>query len=101
MTQLVMQIFDIHVGMTRCKEGPIHDDELIIHLLACFYLCLKSEHRINAMGFVTFLKYCISLPSFRALAKFLAPNKENPVECFDTASDAKITYVLIEEMILE
>ena len=96
MTQLAMQIFDIHVGMTRCRDGPINEDELIFSLLACFYLCLKSENRIYTMGFITFLKYCVSLHSFQALAKFLAPKNEHPLECFDSASDAKIAYVIIE-----
>ena len=102
MTQLAMQIFDVHVGMTRCNEGPIREDFIIIvHLLACFYLCLKSEHRINSMGFVTFVQYCVSLPSFQALAKFLEPNTVNPLECFGSASDAKMTYLLMEQTILE
>ena len=58
MTQLVMQVFDIHLSTTRSSPEEPEDEELIVQLLACFYLCLKAEHRINEMRFDSFIQHC-------------------------------------------
>ena len=99
MTQQVMQILDIHNGMSRrSTEEPAEpeDESLIVNLLACFYLCLKSENRINEMRFDSFIQLCARLHSFRVLEKFIKPLINCPLEYFGSAEDAKKIYVLCE-----
>ena len=99
MTQQVMQIFDIHNGMSRSSNDESvepEDETLIVNLLACFYLCLKSEHRINEMRFDTFIQLCARLHSFRVLEKFVKPLTNCPLEYFGSAEDARKIYVLCE-----
>ena len=95
MTQQVMQIFDIHNGMSHSSdEEPTEpeDETLIVTLLVCFYLCLKSDNRINEMRFDTFIQHCARLHSFRVLEKFVNPLINFPLEYFGSGEDAREIY---------
>ena len=90
MTQLVVVIFDFHVGMSRSSDDPIsEDEELVCHLLACFYLCLKVDHRINEMKFTAFIKRCAMLPSFRVLEQNLVPTSNTSRKIYRHLSRCK------------
>lgn len=105
MTQLVMIIFDFHVGMSHSTDEPVsEDEELICHLLACFYLCLKVDHRINEMKFTAFIKRCALLQSFRVLEQHLVPlqSTNRPLGwLIDFGDSGQDLYVLLEQRILE
>ena len=104
MTQLIMLIFDYHVGMSHSSDEPIGEDEdLVIHLLSCFYLCLKVDHRINEIKFTSFIKRCAMLQSFRVLEQHLVPlaNMNQPLGWLLGCGDMQDLYVLLEQRILE
>ena len=104
MTQLIMLIFDYHVGMQRSSDDPISEDEdLVIHLLSCFYLCLKVDHRINEIKFTSFVQRCAMLQSFRVLEQHLVPlsNINQPLSWLLGCGDMQDLYALLEQRILE
>lgn len=91
--------------MSRSSDDPIsEDEELVCHLLACFYLCLKVDHRINEMKFTAFIKRCAMLQSFRVLEQHLVPtsNTNRPLGWLvDFGDIGQDLYVLLEQRILE
>lgn len=91
--------------MSRSSDDPIsEDEELVCHLLACFYLCLKVDHRINEMKFTAFIKRCAMLQSFRVLEQHLVPtsNISRPLGWLvDFGDNGQDLYVLLEQRILE
>ena len=91
--------------MSRSSDDPIsEDEELVCHLLACFYLCLKVDHRINEMKFTAFIKRCAMLQSFRVLEQHLVPtsNTSRPLGWLvDFGDIGQDLYVLLEQRILE
>ena len=46
---------------------------MVYHLLACLYLCLKTESRVKGLSFETFENNCNQLPTYAALVRHLQP----------------------------
>ena len=66
--QRVVIQFDHCVG---AMNPDCQDEILVYHLIACLYICLKTESRVRGMNFYTFIAICNRLPSYTVLVRKL------------------------------
>jgi len=78
--QSIVVLFDHCMGYL----DPENEDEILLyHLIACLYICFKTDKAFSSLTFENYLYQVVTIPTYDELKNHLAPHLEHCIWTHD------------------